>query len=90
MSTQELNETLQQRGNNYGDFSEMAFTAQTLKRMLTHDGMSDVQKEAMDLICTKLARIAHGNPDHRDSWHDIAGYATLVVLGLDAGRGSVV
>lgn len=79
-----LNEILEERGNNYGDFADMACTAQQLKVMLTHDGMSSVQKEAMDLICTKLARIVHGNPDHIDSWRDIAGYANLVVLDLDA------
>ena len=86
MSTEELKETLQQRGSEYGDFAEMAFTAQTLKVMLVNDGMSNVQREAMDLICTKLARIAHGNPDNRDSWLDLAGYANLVVLDLDAER----
>lgn len=85
MSTQELNETLEKRGSEYGDMREMAFTAQTLKQMLTHDGMSNVQKECLDVICTKLARIANGNPDNRDSWLDIAGYAQLVVLDVDRG-----
>lgn len=85
MNTEELNETLKQRGNEYGDMREMAFTAQTLKSMLTHDGMTNVQKECMDVICTKLARIVHGNSDNRDSWLDIAGYAQLVVLDIDRG-----
>jgi Domain of unknown function (DUF6378) len=80
-----LQQTLDERGAAYGSFEDMAFTAQTLKVMLVHDGMSSVQKEATDLICTKLARIAHGDPNHRDSWLDIEGYAHLVVLDLDAG-----
>ena len=84
---EKLQQTLNERGGQYGSFEEMAFTAQTLKRMLTHDGMSNVQREAMDLICTKLARIVHGNPDNKDSWLDIAGYAQLVVLDLDGDGG---
>ena len=36
------------------------------------------QVEALDMIATKIARILNGNPDHVDSWIDIAGYATLV------------
>lgn len=75
----DLSVTLVERGNAYGDFSEMASVAQQLKHMLVTDQMSDVQKESMEMICTKLARIAIGDPDHLDSWHDIAGYAQLVV-----------
>jgi hypothetical protein len=30
------------------------------------------------MICHKLGRIAAGDIDYADSWHDIAGYAKLV------------
>lgn len=40
--------------------------------------LTDVQRESIDLIATKLARICCGDPNHRDHWDDIAGYATLV------------
>jgi len=30
------------------------------------------------MIAHKIARIINGDPNHLDSWHDIAGYATLV------------
>jgi hypothetical protein len=38
------------------------------------------------MICSKLARLACGDADHVDSWHDIAGYATLVVKDLESGK----
>jgi hypothetical protein len=36
------------------------------------------QLQALDMIATKISRIVNGNPNHTDSWTDIAGYATLV------------
>lgn len=72
------------RGESYGDFREMAALAQSLKGNLLRVKMTDVQKESMELICTKLARIACGNPNHIDSWVDIAGYANLVVRDLNS------
>jgi len=30
------------------------------------------------MIFSKIARILNGDPNHLDSWTDIAGYATLV------------
>ena len=47
------------------------------------DSMSAVQQEALHMICSKLARIANGDPNHVDSWHDIAGYASLVVKDIN-------
>ncbi len=82
-----LNETLDERGEQYGDFKQMALLATLLKNVLRRDDMNAVQREATDLICTKLARIAVGNPHNRDSWHDIAGYASLVVAQMDREDG---
>lgn len=30
------------------------------------------------MIAGKIARIINGDPNYVDSWHDIAGYATLI------------
>lgn len=77
-----INEVLQERGNEYGDFTNHAFMTQSLKRILRHgDGTKNMrafQMEAMDMILHKIARIANGNPDNQDSWRDIEGYAKLV------------
>lgn len=80
-----LNETLEQRGEQYGDFRQMAEFSQELKNLLLTDQMTAVQREVTEMICVKLARIVNGNPNHRDSWLDIAGYAQLVVNDIDRG-----
>lgn len=78
-----VEKTLMQRKNVHGLFSHNADLSQTLKRMVKHHAaaadvnLSNVQLEAIDNICQKLSRIASGDPNHLDHWHDIAGYATL-------------
>jgi hypothetical protein len=41
------------------------------------------QANALHMICSKLARIANGDPNYADSWRDVAGYATLVADRLE-------
>jgi hypothetical protein len=41
------------------------------------------QQEAMEQISMKLARIMSGNSFDIDHWHDIAGYASLVVREIE-------
>jgi hypothetical protein len=41
-----------------------------------------MQRESLDMIAHKIARILNGNPNVHDHWHDIAGYATLVANDL--------
>lgn len=41
-------------------------------------GMEALQREALDMIFSKIGRILNGDPNHADSWHDIIGYAKLV------------
>ena len=36
------------------------------------------QREALEMLALKIARILNGDPNYADSWHDVAGYATLV------------
>lgn len=68
----------EERGNDYGDFGEMSRTAQYLKIRLKRSELNPAEREALDVICTKLARIIHGDPRKQfDSWTDIAGYAKL-------------
>lgn len=73
--------TLAQRGQVHGDFAENAHTAQTLKQVaragVGYDKLSLVQREAIDNVLQKVARIVAGNPNHKDHWHDIQGYAKL-------------
>jgi transposase-like protein len=75
---------LNERASTYGSFKGVAEVAQEFKALI-HNALTDSHKvldadqvEALDMIASKIARIVNGNPDHTDSWLDIAGYATLV------------
>jgi len=72
---------LKERGSNYGDFTNQAVISQGLENyMRSFDGwelLSAHQKEGLKIIVHKIARILNGNPNFKDSWTDIAGYAKL-------------
>lgn len=76
-----IEQTLQERGARYGDFSDHARICQAIKSDMTDaDGwerLSDVQKQALEVIADKIARILSGDPNYADNWHDIQGYAKL-------------
>jgi len=83
-----VDDVLNERASTYGRFVDVAETTQTLMgaiatrlaergTIVQHD-----QALALQMIVQKLARIANGDPDHLDSWLDIAGYATLVAERL--------
>lgn len=78
-TTQEL---LAERGKTHGDFGDHARVTQELKLVMfaerNYKNLSEVQKEALEMIQHKVGRILAGNPDHKDHWDDIAGYARLV------------
>lgn len=82
-----VDSTLEERGNRYGEFSDVAATTQNIKSVM-HNGVScealtPVQWEALSMIASKIARIVNGDPDYADNWHDIAGYARLVEKELE-------
>ena len=63
----------------HGPFPLTARIAQDLKEAYRY-GPADLnaaQREALDMICTKMARIMSGDPNTLDHWDDIAGYAKL-------------
>lgn len=80
--TQTLPEILKERGALYGAFRMNAKVSQDLKNiMAAHDNWdlrTPQQKEALEMIQHKIARILNGAADCRDSWMDIAGYAMLM------------
>lgn len=81
---------LRERGLRYGAFVSQADLSQKFKDVLIYggsiDSMQSYQKEALEMILHKIARVANGDPNYTDSWKDIAGYAQLVVDILE-GRG---
>jgi hypothetical protein len=80
----DIDETLNERAQDYGKFKDGAALMQGIKRLLADHArahnktFADDQWEALEMIVHKIARIVNGNPDKVDSWVDIAGYATLV------------
>lgn len=81
-----LAKVLQERGREYGEYKDVAATAQRLKRIMKQGGttLPDAHQESVDMICSKLARLACGDFNKIDTWQDIAGYATLIVRHLVA------
>lgn len=77
----EIGSILDDREKTHGSFANVATTAQEIKAALARGAsfpeLDPVMRESLDLIATKLARIANGNPRELDHWKDIAGYATL-------------
>lgn len=76
-----LAQTLAERGNRYGDFTDHARICQNLKRTMCAeagwDRLTDVQKQSLEVIADKVGRILSGDPNYADNWHDIQGYAKL-------------
>lgn len=74
---------LQERAKTHGDYNQTAKTAQMIKRLFQHApaqmDFSERQKESLDMIAVKLARIMCGDPHEPDHWRDIAGYALLAI-----------
>jgi len=70
---------LQEREKTHGSFPVTAQAAQELKNVLHRWNTQDVKAvhmEALEMICLKMAR-ALQNPNVKDHWDDIAGYAKL-------------
>ncbi len=84
-----VDDVLNARAKNYGKFIEGAEIMQMIKRLVynyvhqRNTALAFDQLEAIDMIIHKLGRIINGNPDHTDSWVDIAGYAMLVADRLE-------
>jgi DNA-binding CsgD family transcriptional regulator len=85
----EVDKVLDARANQYGSFMQSADVTIKIKSII-HNAVArnDLhlypdQLLALDMIAVKISRILTGNPNHRDSWLDIAGYAKLVADRLE-------
>jgi hypothetical protein len=77
-----IDEILDERGKRYGKFKDHADISQLIKGLLQSrpgwNRLKHDQKESLEMIAHKIARILNGDPDYADSWVDIAVYAQLV------------
>jgi hypothetical protein len=82
-----IEETLKERGKTYGSYGRVAAISQEQKRIFRSGAryvdLRSTQRESLDMIANKLARIVNGDPFYSDSWRDIAGYATLIAEELE-------
>ena len=74
---------LAEREFTHGNFQATALIAQRFKDISKSTpnwgaNLTDVQRESLEGIFTKIARILSGDPNHKDHWSDIAGGAHLV------------
>jgi hypothetical protein len=90
-----IKETLKERGSNYGSFDTHSILSQGMKDVArTSEGwhkLPPYQKEAIELIFHKIARICNGVDGgyYVDNFTDIVGYGTLVLNHLSNLDGDV-
>ncbi len=79
-----IDQTLKKRGSIYGDYGEVvAIRTGIMELLMKHyeevngEPMPEAWKTMFGDIVLKLVR-ASGKPTYPDSWHDLAGYATLI------------
>ena len=73
---------LAEREATHGNFAATALIAQRFKDVSKNTpnwngNLTDVQRETLEAIFTKIARILSGDPNHPDHWRDIEGQARL-------------
>ena len=87
-----INKTLEQRGERYGNYSDVAGTTQQLMSIVecgaNYEHLNAEQKTSLFMICNKMARIVNGDPSYIENWHDIAGYSTLIENSLMTTEGA--
>ncbi len=79
---------LTQRGSRYGSFDDNARIAQELKVAMrsgaSWGALSDAQKEGLEMVQHKIARMVNGDPTYMDNVIDILGYTTLFKNSMEA------
>lgn len=86
--TQNIDQTLAERGSRYGEFDEHARITQNMKSVMADSlrwaELPDDMRECLEMVAHKVGRILNGDPQYIDSWTDIIGYTRLVEKRLIA------
>ena len=77
------------RDQQHGGMEAVGDRAQCLKGIMRQGSnwwhLSSGEREALDMIAHKIARILHGaDPHDRQHWEDVAGYAQAAMRGREA------
>lgn len=76
-----VDETLKERQSQYGCFEDVAFVTQGFIEIMNKCRYKEIPQPhqmALYMIASKMARLVNGDCNHKDSWHDIGGYAKLI------------
>lgn len=82
-----VTETLNEREGTHGLYAEVSSVSQMMKKAMqigvNWSYLRAEQRESLEMMANKVGRILSGNADFIDHWHDIAGYAMLIVKELE-------
>ena len=85
-----IEDTIKERTESYGDFTDNATVAQLLKDAIqmetNYPNMPPYMRESLDIICSKISRMVTGDWKHADNWLDIQGFAKLSLDRLNETR----
>lgn len=85
-----IEDTIKERTESYGDFTDNATVAQLLKDAIqmetNYPNMPPYMRESLDIICSKISRMVTGDWKHADNWLDIQGFAKLSLDRLNESR----
>ena len=88
--TDDTVQLLNQREKTHGQYGTLSFLSQSFKEVArgaeNWEKLNDGHKEAVDMICHKLARILNGDANYEDHWEDGSGY---FILGLRSCKNSM-
>ena len=78
-----IEETLKSRKGRYGKATDNALVSQSLMDIVRNDGPSFkewtyLHRMVVQMIFSKISRMACGDPDYSDNMHDIIGYAKIL------------
>jgi hypothetical protein len=87
----DVRQLLDERGARYGEFPDGAAISQALKSVMRDTPgwrrLTDAQREGLEMIQSKIARMLNGDTRYADNIDDVIGYATLVRQSMEAGNG---
>ena len=70
-----------EREKTHGSFADVAAMSQQIKAAMSMSKnwlvLNTAQREALEQIAMKIARVLSGDRNYRDHWEDIGGYAKL-------------
>jgi hypothetical protein len=77
----DVKKILNEREKTHGSFADVAAMSQQLKAAMSMSKnwlvLNTAQRESLEYIAMKIARILSGDRNYRDHWEDIGGYAKL-------------